>query len=197
MKGFILIFSILTCLTSCLTEEQQREILAADSAVNSPTGVDTFIVGKKSELTITPEGESLLVANDTALENIRIAISGTPTNEEEVITNTTIVKNPDVAPSFPGGGGAMDKFVAKNLLYPRPAFKNNVEGTVIVRFVVETDGKLTGIVVQKSLGFGCDEAAINVIKSMPIWSPGKKAGANVRCSVVLPLSFDLKDDDDQ
>lgn len=185
--------ALIVSLSSCLTEEQQQELSAQDSpVVAEETGVDTFIVSKGENILSneTPEGDSLRADNDTAIENIRIAITGTASSEEEVAGMTgTIVKNPDVAPSFPGGSSAMDAYIKKNLVYPMVAFQNDVTGTVNVRFVIEPDGRLTGILVQKGIGYGCDEAAIDLIQDMPRWTPGKKGAVNVRCSVVLPITF--------
>lgn len=189
MKFLIAICAVFL-FVSCLTEEQQAEIAAADSPVVQESEVDTFVVGGKGSLAgiETPEGESLRLDNDTAIQSIRDAIGGSNT-ETNIDPSLSIVKNPDEGPSFPGGGVAMDKFIAAHLIYPLVAFQNDVRGTVNVCFVVEPDGKLTGIVVLQGIGFGCDEAAVDLIKSMPKWNPGKKGGVNVRCSVVLPIAF--------
>ena len=190
MRFYALIGAVFL-LSSCLDEEQQKEILNPDTTVVADNaGVDTFFVAKGSEIlnNETREGDSLKAQNDTARENIRLTILGGQSNEENSEV-ATIVKNPDVAPTFPGGSAAMDAYIRKNLVYPYNAFQNDITGTCNVRFVVEPDGRLTGITVYKSLGFGCDEAATDVIRGMPKWSPGKKAGVAVRCSVVLPITF--------
>lgn len=176
--------------SACLTDEQQAELNAADSPVVHESEVDTFVVGGKGTIAglETAEGESLRLENDTAIQSIREAIGGTNA-ETNIDPSPGIVKNPDIGPSFPGGGDAMDKYIESHLVYPLVAFQNDIRGTVNVRFAVETDGRLTGIVVQKGVGYGCDEAAIDLIKSMPKWNPGKKGGVNVRCSVVLPIAF--------
>lgn len=187
---FLAAFILALLFVSCLTEEQQAELAAADSPVVHESEVDTFVVGGKGSLAEieTAEGESLRQDNDTAIQNIRDIIGAT-NSETNLDPAPSIVKNPDVGPSFPGGGAAMDKYIEAHLIYPLVAFQNDIRGTVNVRFVVETDGRLTGIVVQKGIGYGCDEAAVDLIKSMPKWIPGKKGGINVRCSVVLPIAF--------
>jgi TonB family protein len=192
MKLFRL-FCFCCLLTACLSDEQQADIAAADSALKAEQTVDTFVVGKRSEIISTPEGESLRVENDTAIENIRLVIDGNESNEGEVTTNSPIVRNPDTGPSFPGGSTAMDKFIAKNLIYPNVAYVNDITGTVNVRFVVETDGRITGVIAQNKIGYGCDESAVDLVKSMPAWIPGKKGGVNVRCSVVIPIAFGRKE----
>jgi TonB family protein len=189
---FIHALCVALLFVSCLTEEQQQQIEDADSPVTeAETGIDTFIVAKGQSVldNETPEGESLRVDNDSAIENIRIAITGSQTSEDEIDMTAAIVKNPDVGPAFPGGSAAMDAHIQKHLIYPAVAFQNDITGTVNVRFVVEADGRLTGIVAQNHVGYGCDESAIDLIKGMPKWTPGRKGGVAVRCSVVLPITF--------
>ncbi|MCK6641120.1 MAG: energy transducer TonB [Bacteroidia bacterium] len=190
-----LLFPLFTLIlfSACATDE------AADSATDSveqysESGVDTFIVGKKGELaeSETAEGESLRLENDTALENMRIGFNAAGTTENESVSIPQITRNPDVAPSFPGGSAAMDQYIAKKLIYPAVAFQNDVEGDVHVSFVVESNGKRTGIYAKRKLGFGCDESAIDLIAGMPDWIPGKKAGIPVRCEVTIPVHFGKK-----
>lgn len=187
---------IAVCFMSCLSEEAEQELSVVDSPGTEGTSIDTFVVGKRSGIVVneTPEGESLRLENDSAIENIRLAINGNQNTEEDFSGVAAIVKNPDVGPSFPGGAAAMDAYIARHLEYPMVAFQNDITGIINIRFVIETDGKITGIVVQKGLGFGCDEAAIDLVSSMPKWTPGRKGGVNVRCSVVLPLSFRKPDE---
>ncbi len=92
-------------------------------------------------------------------------------------------------PSFPGGKRALKEFVSENLEYPEVAREHHVEGTVWVEFVVATDGSLTDIKVRKNIGFGCKTAAIDLVKEMPLWSPGMIGKAAVRTKVILPIPF--------
>ena len=189
----VLTFLLIAMQISCVSDGVQSEMSEGDSALNS-VGIDTFVVGKQLQGTgadssgLSPEAMEV----DTAMDNMRREIFGTSDREGEVSANVAIERNPDVAPSFPGGSVAMDKFITRNLIYPLVAFQNDIAGTVQVRFVVEADGRLSGITVIKSLGYGCDEAAADLIKSMPLWVPGKKLGRNVRCAVVLPIEFERR-----
>jgi len=190
MKFFSGLF-IAVCFVSCMSDNPEQELSVLDSPGVEETTVDTFMVGKPGEVVFneTPEGESLRLENDSAIQNMRLAINNGNVNEENMGANNTIVRNPDVAPSFPGGTAAMDAYILKHLVYPMVAFQNDVTGVVNIRFIIETDGRISGIIVQKGLGYGCDEAAIDLISGMPKWTPGRKGGVAVRCSVVLPLTF--------
>jgi len=63
---------------------------------------------------------------------------------------------------------------------------------VFVNFVVEPDGSVSNVNVMRSLGGGCDEEAMRVVKSMPKWKPGKQRGKAVRVSYILPVNFKLQ-----
>ena len=95
------------------------------------------------------------------------------------------------APSFPGGDGAFGKYLGKNIHYPAIARENNVQGRVVLTFVVERDGSLTDIKVLRSLGSGTDEEAVRVLKASPKWKPGIQNGRPVRVQYSIPVNFTL------
>ena len=92
-------------------------------------------------------------------------------------------------PSFPEGMQEMMKFISDNRKYPAEAKAKDIHGKVIVAFVVERDGSLSDVKIKRGIGYGCDEEAIRLIKSMPKWTPGKQNGKAVRVSMMLPVSF--------
>ncbi len=96
-------------------------------------------------------------------------------------------------PEFPGGQDAMMKFISKNLRYPENAVENNVEGKVVVKFIVNTQGAIRDIEVISKIkyGYGLEEEAIRVLKIMPRWTPGKLNGKPVNVYFSLPISFRL------
>ena len=101
----------------------------------------------------------------------------------------------DLKPQFPGGEQEMMKFISENIKYPENAKEKGVTGTVIINFVVGSDGKIGRIKVMRGIGSGCDEEAIRVLVKMPNWIPGKKGGEAVAASVTLPFKFNLNSSD--
>ena len=97
----------------------------------------------------------------------------------------------DEMPKFPGGEQAMFKFISENVKYPQKAKDKNISGRVFVNFVVEKDGSVDEVKVLRSIGGGCDEEAVRVVKSMPKWTPGKQKGEPVRVSYIIPFVFKL------
>ena len=95
-------------------------------------------------------------------------------------------------PEFPGGMKELLKFLQDNLKYPENAMKNNVQGRVIVQFVVEKDGTLTEFKVAHSVDPDLDAEALRVLQTMPKWKPGMQRGEVVRVKFTVPVSFKLQ-----
>lgn len=84
------------------------------------------------------------------------------------------------------------QYLQKNLHYPADARKHHIQGRVILKFVVDEDGNITDCKIAKSIGGGCDEEAMRVLKSMPSWKPGMQDGKPVKVYYTLPISFQLE-----
>lgn len=97
----------------------------------------------------------------------------------------------DVQASFQGGMDAWYTYLNKNLKYPSQARRMGIEGMVIVRFVVNTDGTIQDVELLRNLGGGTDEVALEVVKNSPNWTPGKIGGRSVRSRMTLPIRFRL------
>lgn len=112
--------------------------------------------------------------------------------EEEVIEEPQIFQIVEEMPSYPGGEAEMMKFIYGKIKYPPIARENNIEGLVVVSFVVYEDGSIKDMQVRRDIGGGCGEEAMRVVKQMPKWKPGKQRGKAVRVSYNLPIRFKLE-----
>lgn len=92
---------------------------------------------------------------------------------------------------FPGGMGALMKWLGNNIRYPEAAQQNDIQGKVVVKFVVEKDGSIGAADVIKGVDKDLDREAIRVVKKMPKWQPGKNNGVSVRSYFTLPVVFKL------
>ena len=85
-------------------------------------------------------------------------------------------------------------YIYSNLVYPAEAIEKNVVGHVVLQFMVETDGFISEIKIGREIGFGCGQAAVNVIESMntmgKVWRPGHQRGKPVRVLYTLPIKFE-------
>ena len=111
-----------------------------------------------------------------------------PKHEEE----TKVFDVVEQMPSFPGGQGALMQWLSSNIKYPVIAAENGVQGRVIIQFVVEKDGSVSGVTVAKSVDPSLDKEAQRVVKSMPKWIPGKQNGSAVRVKYTVPVTFKLQ-----
>lgn len=120
----------------------------------------------------------------TAAAQKPVTVSQEPANEQIF----TVVEQ---EPEYPGGMEALYQFLAANVKYPKDAREENVQGRVIVSFVIEKDGSVTNIKVVKSPDERLSQEAVRVIESMPKWKPGKAQGKKVRVQFSLPINFKL------
>jgi TonB family protein len=84
------------------------------------------------------------------------------------------------------------RYLAKTIRYPKVARDNNVQGRVILTFVIEKDGSVSDIKVLRGIGSGCDEEAVRAIKASPKWIAGRQNGKKVRTQFSVPVQFALE-----
>jgi TonB family protein len=128
-------------------------------------------------------------------DNFRLSIQTTEDNPVQIIRNNndSIYQIVEEMPQFPGGEKAMMEYVAKNVKYPQEAKDKEIQGRVFVSFVIEKDGSVNEVKVERGIGGGCDEEAVRVVKAMPKWKPGKQDGKPVRVSYMMPFFFKLEE----
>jgi TonB family protein len=97
----------------------------------------------------------------------------------------------DEMPVPPGGITGLTNYMIQNLTYPAAAKDANVQGMVVVTFVVSADGKVEGVEILRGIGSGCDEEAVRVISNSGTWTPAKKEGKAVATKMTLPVQFKL------
>ncbi|NOZ35455.1 MAG: energy transducer TonB [Chlorobi bacterium] len=106
--------------------------------------------------------------------------------------DTELIYNPSVKPKFPGGIPALQQYIAKHTKYPNAALRNEIQGTVFLRFEVTKKGTIgTTVVLNKSVDKLLQDEAIRVIKSLPNFNPGIQNGKPVSVWFSLLVSFKL------
>lgn len=95
-------------------------------------------------------------------------------------------------PEFPGGSEELLRYLSKNIKYPQIARENRIEGLVVVQFVIDEKGKINEPTIIRSIGGGCDEEAVRIIRGMPRWKPGIQRGIPVKVRYNVPVRFVLK-----
>ena len=120
-------------------------------------------------------------------------------HKEEIIVEKKVEVEPEKVftaveqmPQFPGGDAELMKFLSKNIKYPTMAMENNIQGRVIVQFVVTKTGAIGEVKVVRSVDRDLDREAVRVCKSLPKFTPGKMNGQAVNVWYTLPVSFILQ-----
>lgn len=112
---------------------------------------------------------------------------------EQIDTSGSIYRDPDQPAMYQKGVYALQDFIKENLEYPRQAQLANIQGIVMLRFVVEPSGLVTNIGVEQSVGGGCDQEAIRVLQLIR-WYPGKKNEKIARVQMSFPFYFILNNE---
>lgn len=136
------------------------------------------------DITITGFGGTPVVANQQAIALAQVNIDPSDTKVYDYVSI-------DTQPSFAGGMSNFYAYLKSSVKYPAEAVRSSVQGKVFVSFVVEKDGQLSDIKVERKLGFGTDEEAVRVLSESPRWLPGTQGGKAVRVKFNIPISFTL------
>lgn len=98
----------------------------------------------------------------------------------------------ETLPSFPGGDDALLRFLSQSVKFPIEAKKKNIQGEVLITYVIDIDGQIVDIKVKQSVHPVIDNEAIRVVKSMPRWVAGTQDGEAVRVLYNLPFRFRIR-----
>jgi protein TonB len=102
-----------------------------------------------------------------------------------------IYETPEVMPQYPGGYEELTRFIFNNIKYPASAISRKIQGTVWCSFIINKDGLISDIQVERGVDISLNQEAIQVLKLMPPWIPGTINGKSVRVKSYLPVAFRL------
>ncbi len=118
-----------------------------------------------------------------------VPVKGTGTGVAIISKSAEPLKWVEQMPQFTGD---MDAYISSHLQYPDAAQKLNIDGKVMIRFVVNEDGSVSDATIARGIGGGCDQEALRMVSGMPKWKPGKQNGNAVKVYFTLPINFVLK-----
>lgn len=96
----------------------------------------------------------------------------------------------EVAKPYFANGGNMGSYITSNLRFPTEAKEREIQGTVRLSFVVETNGSVSNITIVNSVGGGCDNEAVRLIQGT-VWIPAEKSGKYVRSNNMQDITFSI------
>lgn len=158
------------------TPKEDNEIKANEDIQKDNSVMSTFTQAGSDDINLIKEHKEEVVQEKPREEK----------KKEEVFTHV------EQMPKFPGGDAELYKFISNNLNYPAMAIENNVQGRVVVQFVVTKDGSIGNVKVVRSVDRDLDNEAIRVCKKLPKFIPGKQNGQPVSVWYTLPVTFKLQ-----
>lgn len=158
-------------------EDVKEEVKSADDVKDTSTalGSTDFDQGT-DDLNIVREYQNEVIVEEKKPEPV----------EDKVFTSV------EQMPQFPGGDVALLKYISDHIKYPTIAMENNVQGKVVVQFVVTRDGSIGEVKVARGKDPDLDKEAVRVVKTLPKFIPGKMNGQAVNVWYTLPINFKLQ-----
>ena len=176
------------CAGTCPACESEVQYLEKDISRRHSLGKAVLIAGI---------GLTSLTAMASASSNAATASSNGIQSQvcDSTLQNEVFGMNPNRMPSFPGGDAALMRFLSENVVYPEEAYKNHIEGKVIVQFLIEETGKVGEVKVARSVSEELDREAVRVIKLLPDFTPAYNFIKDKPVSVwyTLPVTFKLQE----
>ena len=151
--------------------------------------IDTFRIDNELDTTPTFIAQEFDTSSFTdPIDPVDSAISFTRTPPVVVKEPFTIVEE---MPQYQGGEKALFRYLASQTKYTIYAREMRAEGKIYIQFVVEKDGSITNAKVAQGLEPGLDRNALETVKNMKKWIPGKQLGQPVRVKLILPFDYRL------
>lgn len=158
-------------------EDVKEEIKSADDVKDTSTalGSTDFDQGT-DDLNIVREHKNEVIVEE----------------KHEVVEDTKVFTSVEQMPQFPGGEAELLKWISTHIKYPAIAMENNVQGKVVVQFVVTRDGSIGEVKIARGKDPDLDKEAMRVVRTLPKFIPGKMNGQAVNVWYTLPINFKLQ-----
>lgn len=158
-------------------EDVKEEIKSADDVKDTSTalGSTDFDQGT-DDLNIVREHKNEVIVEE----------------KHEVVEDTKVFTSVEQMPQFPGGEAELLKWISTHIKYPAIAMENNVQGKVVVQFVVTRDGSIGEVKIARGKDPDLDKEAVRVVRTLPKFIPGKMNGQAVNVWYTLPINFKLQ-----
>lgn len=156
---------------------EAEEVKSADDAGNSSTALGATEFDRGTEdIKLVLEHKNEVITEDKKPDPV----------EDKVFTSS------ETMPQFPGGESALLKYLSDHIKYPETAMENNVQGRVVVQFVVKRDGSIGDVKVVRGKDPDLDKEAVRIVKTLPTFIPGRMNGQAVNVWYTLPINFKLQ-----
>ena len=155
-----------------------------DYVYDGPQKQNPVKKGKKN--TTIKVGTQEIKVTEASKDDKATTVTMNVVEDEQNATDDKVFDVVENMPEFNGGMGALMQYLSDNIRYPE---EKDIQGRVIVRFVVGKDGSISNAQVVKSVHPSFDAEALRIINNMPKWIPGTQNGKPVNVKYVVPINF--------
>ena len=155
-----------------------------DYVYDGPQKQNPVKKGKKN--TTIKVGTQEIKVTEASKDDNATTVTMNVVEDEQNATDDKVFDVVENMPEFNGGMGALMQYLSDNIRYPE---EKDIQGRVIVRFVVGKDGSISNAQVVKSVHPSFDAEALRIINNMPKWIPGTQNGKPVNVKYVVPINF--------
>lgn len=210
LMGFVLAFSVMFVALEWTQREKtdDDDVLVAPREVTLDDELIPITLPETKQVPPPPASVSKadiidIVENDAEIEETTIASLEDQGEFIDISALEEIVLEPEPEPDdvpfqivedmpeFPGGQQALLKYLSDHIKYPSICRENNIQGRVVLQFIVNKDGSIVDVEVIKPVNPSLDKEAVRVVSTMPKWKAGSQRGKPVRVKYTLPVNFRL------
>ena len=152
---------------------------------------DTFVAPKPLIPVVEPEAVPYITCYEPSCYIVEPDVAPTcysvVVDIDPNVVDTAVYVIVEEMPEFPGGADSLMRYIERNVKYP--SGEVCVSGRVVVSFIVEKDGSIGEPKVVRSVEVLLDKEALEVVRNMPKWKPGKQNGKEVRVKYTMPIRF--------
>ena len=168
----------------------------ADVPVNNTQtpAVQEQVIPAQGNEGIAEDDADILDCTDNVVEYVTLTLDGDAiesAQKSQAPGEEDVYMVVEESPEFPGGTNALMGYLRDNMVIPDSCRENNIQGRVLVTFIVEKDGSITKPVVVKSVNHLLDAEALRLVSAMPKWKPGRQNGQAQRVKFTIPINFRL------
>ncbi len=163
--------------------------------IRSKLAIGTLIIATNTDVSkaqdTIPKSIIINEKNDTIKFNV--VLEDEDISIEDVVVTCYYGGPPrDRKPYFIGTNYNLGNYIKNQISYPKNAKENKIEGAVELSYIVDKTGEISEVTVLKGLGFGCDEEAIRIMKSLPKFNYGIKNGLPAEYELSIKIEFKLQ-----
>lgn len=170
-----------------MNKSSRWKMLRALAAVPAIALALLAFANPKSVAAVTNQQAKVNPTSQAVKENTKTQVL-----DESAPQSKKVYESVEQMPEFPGGAAGLMRYLQENIKYPPEAAKNNIEGRVIVQFIIDETGQVGEIKVVRPISEELDAEAVRVVKALPKFEPGRQDGEAVSVWYTLPIVFKLQ-----